>query len=78
MWFTLAGAVITICVGVAVSRINRVRGKAHVPPSPKLLAPQLRGMYREPHHPTDEAYIRAYGNNKVGGFTFPHMQSYPI
>lgn len=66
MWYTLAGALVTLCVGAAVSRINRVRGKAHVPPAPRLLAPQLRRFYKEPPHPADEPYIRAYGNNKVG------------
>ncbi|XP_026319587.1 sodium-coupled monocarboxylate transporter 1-like [Hyposmocoma kahamanoa] len=64
MWYTLAGALVTLCVGAAVSRINRVRGKAHVPPAPRLLAPQLRRFYKEPPHPSDEPYIRAYGNNK--------------
>ncbi|XP_053611489.1 sodium-coupled monocarboxylate transporter 1-like [Plodia interpunctella] len=64
MWYTLAGALVTICVGAIVSRVNRARGKAHVPSAPKLLAPQLRRLYREPPHPTDETYIRAYGNNK--------------
>ncbi|XP_028155851.1 sodium-coupled monocarboxylate transporter 1-like [Ostrinia nubilalis] len=64
MWYTLAGAVVTICVGAAVSRLNRVRGKAYVPPAPKLLAPQLRRLYREPPHPSEEPYIRAYGQNK--------------
>ncbi|CAG9796753.1 unnamed protein product [Diatraea saccharalis] len=65
MWYTLAGAVVTICVGAAVSRVNRVRGVAYVPPASSLLAPQLRKLYKEPPHPTDEPYIRAYGHNKV-------------
>lgn len=65
MWYTLAGAVVTMCVGAAVSRVNRVRGKAYVPPAPKLLAPQLRRLYREPPHPAEEPFIRAYGHNKV-------------
>lgn len=64
MWYTLAGALVTMCVGAAVSRLNRARGKTHLPPSPKLLAPQLRRLYKEPPHPTDEPYIRAYGQNK--------------
>ncbi|KAL4716596.1 hypothetical protein ACJJTC_010260 [Scirpophaga incertulas] len=63
MWYTLVGAIVTMCVGAAVSRVNRVRGKPHLPPSPQLLAPQLRGLYKEPPHPTDEPYIRAYGHN---------------
>lgn len=65
MWYTLAGAILTICIGAVVSRIGRARGKPHLPPAPKLLAPQLRRLYKEPPHPTDEPYIRAYGNNKV-------------
>ncbi|CAH0405503.1 unnamed protein product [Chilo suppressalis] len=64
MWYTLAGALVTICIGAAVSRVNRVRGAAHVPPAPNLLAPQLRRLYKDPPHPADEPYIRAYGNNK--------------
>ncbi|XP_026759165.3 sodium-coupled monocarboxylate transporter 1-like isoform X1 [Galleria mellonella] len=64
MWYTLAGALVTICIGMVVSQINRARGKPYVPPAPKLLAPQLRRLYREPPHPTEELYIRAYGNNK--------------
>ncbi|KAI5639758.1 sodium:solute symporter family domain-containing protein [Phthorimaea operculella] len=64
MWYTLAGAVVTICVGATVSRINRARGKAHISPAPRLLAPQLRRFCKEPPHPTDEPYIRAYGINK--------------
>ncbi|XP_030022475.2 sodium-coupled monocarboxylate transporter 1 [Manduca sexta] len=64
MWYTLSGAVVTMCVGAAVSRVNRARGKPHLPPAPNLLAPQLRRLYKEPPHPTDEPYIRAYGNNK--------------
>ncbi|KAG6447357.1 hypothetical protein O3G_MSEX004903 [Manduca sexta] len=64
MWYTLSGAVVTMFVGAAVSRVNRARGKPHLPPAPNLLAPQLRRLYKEPPHPTDEPYIRAYGNNK--------------
>ncbi|XP_059048017.1 sodium-coupled monocarboxylate transporter 1-like isoform X1 [Achroia grisella] len=64
MWYTLAGAVVTMSMGIVVSQINRARGKAYVPPAPKLLAPQLRWLYREPPHPTDELYIRAYEHNK--------------
>lgn len=65
MWYTLAGALVTICVGAAVSRVNRVRGKPHIPPAPKLLAPQLRRFCKEPPHPTEEPYINAFGQNKV-------------
>lgn len=60
MWYTLAGTIITMFVGMAVSKLNRLRGKVYVPPPTKLLAPQIRGLYREPPHPTDETYIRAY------------------
>ncbi|XP_072945603.1 sodium-coupled monocarboxylate transporter 1-like [Epargyreus clarus] len=64
MWYTLAGAAITIIIGMIVSRVNHSCGKAYVPPAPKLLAPQIRRLYREPPHPTDEPYISAYGFNK--------------
>ncbi|KAJ0182670.1 hypothetical protein K1T71_002039 [Dendrolimus kikuchii] len=65
MWYTLAGAVMAISVGNIVSQVNRVRGIPHLSPAPGLLAPQLRWMFKEPPHPTDEPFIRAYGNNKV-------------
>nr|XP_026496581.1 sodium-coupled monocarboxylate transporter 1-like [Vanessa tameamea] len=64
MWYTLVGAVMTIIVGVTVSKINRWRGQAYVPPAPKLLAPIIRRLYRDPPHPTDERFIRAYGCDK--------------
>ncbi|KAG7310878.1 hypothetical protein JYU34_003709 [Plutella xylostella] len=63
MWFTLAGMATTMCVGAAVSRVARARGVAHVPPAPRLLAPQLR-RGKEPPHPQDDKYISAYGNSK--------------
>lgn len=66
MWYTLAGMLVSMCVGAIVSRINRTRGVPYVPPAPMLLAPQLRSLYKEPPHPSDEPYIRAYGQNKVG------------
>ncbi|XP_048489176.1 sodium-coupled monocarboxylate transporter 1 isoform X2 [Plutella xylostella] len=53
MWFTLAGMATTMCVGAAVSRVARARGVAHVPPAPRLLAPQLR-RGKEPPHPQDD------------------------
>ncbi|XP_045779022.1 sodium-coupled monocarboxylate transporter 1-like isoform X2 [Maniola jurtina] len=62
MWYTFAGALMTMFVGVLVSKVNRWCGKAYVPPAPKLLAPQMRRLYREPPHPRDEPFIRAYGN----------------
>lgn len=65
MWYTLAGLSVTICIGAIVSRINRARGVPFVPPSPALLAPQLRRLYKEPPHPSEELFIRAYGPNKV-------------
>ncbi|XP_014362911.2 sodium-coupled monocarboxylate transporter 1 [Papilio machaon] len=65
MWYTLAGALVAICVGLAVSQVNRWRGKVHVLPSPNLLAPQLRGLYKDPPHPGDDSYIRAYDSKKV-------------
>ncbi|XP_028032685.1 sodium-coupled monocarboxylate transporter 1-like [Bombyx mandarina] len=64
MWYTLAGAVVTMCVGAAVSRVNRARGKPHLPPAPNLLAPQIRRLHKEPPHPTEEPFIQAYGNSK--------------
>nr|XP_049691920.1 sodium-coupled monocarboxylate transporter 1 [Helicoverpa armigera] len=64
MWYTLAGMAVTMCVGAVVSRINRARGTPHLPPAPSLLAPQLRKLFKEPPHPTDEPYISAYGQNK--------------
>ncbi|CAB3239791.1 unnamed protein product [Arctia plantaginis] len=64
MWYTLAGMLVTICIGAIVSRINRARGVPFVPPSPTLLAPQLRRLYKEPPHPSEELFIRAYGPNK--------------
>lgn len=65
MWYTLAGMLVTIGVGAIVSRVNRARGITHIAPAPRLLAPQLRKMYKEPPHPSEEPYIRAFGNNKV-------------
>ncbi|XP_045447639.1 sodium-coupled monocarboxylate transporter 1-like [Melitaea cinxia] len=64
MWYTFVGAALTIIVGVTVSQINRCRGRAYVPPAPKLLAPVIRKLYREPPHPADEPFIRAYGCTK--------------
>ncbi|CAH2050162.1 unnamed protein product, partial [Iphiclides podalirius] len=64
MWYTLAGSVIAVCVGLIVSQINRMRGKVHVLPAPKLLAPQLRRLYKEPPNPGDDSYISAYGDKK--------------
>ncbi|KAH9631487.1 hypothetical protein HF086_004648 [Spodoptera exigua] len=64
MWYTLAGMMVSICVGAIVSRINRARGTPHLPPAPCLLAPQLRRLYKEPPHPTDDPFISAYGQNK--------------
>lgn len=62
MWYTLAGAIVAISVGNIVSQVNRVRGIPHLSPALDLLAPQLRKMFKEPPHPTDEPFIRAYGN----------------
>ena len=62
MWYTLAGALLTVVVGVVASRARAAAGVAHVPPAPRLLAPCVRRMCREPPHPTDEPFIRAYGN----------------
>ncbi|CAG4979600.1 unnamed protein product [Parnassius apollo] len=64
MWYTLSGAVVAMCIGLIVSQVNRMRGKVHVLPSPKLLAPLLRGLYREPPHPSDEPYISAFDSKK--------------
>ncbi|XP_063548815.1 sodium-coupled monocarboxylate transporter 1-like [Cydia strobilella] len=64
MWYTLAGMLVTIAVGASVSRVNRACGAAYVPPAPKLLAPQLRRLYKDPPHPSEEPYIKAFGNNK--------------
>lgn len=66
MWYTITGAIIAIGVGNIVSQVNRVRGVPHLYPAPGLLAPQLRRMFKEPPHPADEPFIKAYGNNKVG------------
>lgn len=60
MWYTLAGALITIVVGLVTSKACRMAGAAHVPPAPKLLAPFIRQMCMEPPHPSDEPFIRAY------------------
>ncbi|XP_073957494.1 sodium-coupled monocarboxylate transporter 1-like [Choristoneura fumiferana] len=64
MWYTLAGMLVTIGVGAIISRVNRARGITHITPAPRLLAPQLRKLYKEPPHPSEEPYIRAFGNNK--------------
>ncbi|XP_047985450.1 sodium-coupled monocarboxylate transporter 1-like isoform X2 [Leguminivora glycinivorella] len=64
MWYTLAGLLVTVAVGASVSRVNRACGAAYVPPAPKLLAPQLRRLYKDPPHPSEEPYIKAFGNNK--------------
>ncbi|CAK1601787.1 unnamed protein product [Parnassius mnemosyne] len=64
MWYTLSGAVVAMCIGLIVSQVNRILGKVHVLPAPKLLAPLLRGLYGEPPHPSDEPYINAYDSKK--------------
>lgn len=51
-----------MCVGLLVTGVNKARGKAYVPPAPKLLAPQIRRLFREPPHPKEEAFINAYDN----------------
>lgn len=78
MWYTFVGAALTIVVGVAVSQINRWRGRAYVPPAPKLLAPMIRKLYREPPHPADEPFIRAYGCTKVSKFQFALASGSPL
>ncbi|XP_047510069.1 sodium-coupled monocarboxylate transporter 1-like [Pieris napi] len=64
MWYTLAGCLITMCVGMAVAGVNKALGKAYVPPAPKLLAPQIRGFFRDPPHPKEEPFINAYDSQK--------------
>lgn len=65
MWFTTVGMLVTILVGAAVSKINQARGKTHIMPAPRLLAPQIRRFCKEPPHPNDDAFISAFSNNKV-------------
>ncbi|CAH0724684.1 unnamed protein product, partial [Brenthis ino] len=72
MWYTLVGMLVTILVGVFVSWVRRLMGATHVPPAPKLLTPFVRRMYKEPPHPTDEPFIRAYNDKNH------HMKSTSI
>ncbi|CAG9581219.1 unnamed protein product [Danaus chrysippus] len=65
MWYTLAGSLTTIFVGVIASKINSLLGKVYIPPTPKLLAPQVRRFLSNPPQPADELYIRAFECNKV-------------
>lgn len=65
MWYTLAGAIVAISVGNIAAQVNRVRGIPHLTPAPKLLAPPLRRLFKEPPHPSDERFIRAYGNKET-------------
>lgn len=65
MWYTLAGSLTTIFVGVIASKINSLLGKVYIPPTPKLLAPQIRRFLNNPPQPADELYIRAFEYNKV-------------
>ncbi|XP_032528970.2 sodium-coupled monocarboxylate transporter 1-like isoform X1 [Danaus plexippus] len=64
MWYTLAGSLTTIFVGVIASKINSLLGKVYIPPTPKLLAPQIRRFLNNPPQPADELYIRAFEYNK--------------
>ncbi|CAK1544560.1 unnamed protein product [Leptosia nina] len=66
MWYTLTGCLITMSVGMLVSGVNRASGKAYVPPAPKLLAPQIRSLFRDPPHPSEDPFINAYGTKEGG------------
>ncbi|XP_038208184.1 sodium-coupled monocarboxylate transporter 1-like isoform X1 [Zerene cesonia] len=64
MWYTLSGCVITMCIGMSIAGVSKALGKAYVPPAPKLLAPQIRKLFRDPPHPKEEPFICAYKCHK--------------